>query len=111
MALDANSKTFVVYIAIQKREKMLVYSKKQAQVRALLFDKTSTEILAEYSDYSNVFSAKNVAKLPKNTGINEFTIKLEESKQLFFEPIYSLKPVKLETIKTNIEINLANSFI
>ena len=28
-ALDANSKTFVIHVAIQKREKMLVHSKRQ----------------------------------------------------------------------------------
>ena len=69
-ALDVNSKTFVVHVAIQKREEMPVHSKKQAQVGTLLFDKAFTEVLAKYSDYSNVFSAENAAKLPENTEIN-----------------------------------------
>ena len=43
--------------------------------------------------------------------MNEHTIKLEEDKQLPFGPIYSLEPVKLETLKTYIKTNLANSFI
>ena len=60
---------------------MLVYSEKQAQVGALLFDEVFTKILAKYSNNSNIFSAENVAKLPENTGINEYAIKLEESKQ------------------------------
>ena len=59
---------------------MLVHSEKQAQVRALLFDRASTEVPTEYSDYSNVFLAENAAKLPENTGINEHAIKLEEDK-------------------------------
>ena len=109
--LDADSKTFVMHVAIQKREKMLVYSKMQAWVRALLFDKASTAVLVEYSDYSNVFSAENAAKLLENIEINEHTIKLEKGKQPFFRPIYSLGQVKLKTLKTYIKTNLANGFI
>ena len=44
---------------------MLMYSKKQAQVGALLFNEAIIEILAEYSDYNNIFLAENIAKLPK----------------------------------------------
>ena len=65
----------------------------------------------EYSDYSNVFSAENTAELPENTRINEHAIKLEESKQPLFGPIYSLGLVELETFKTYIKTNLANGFI
>ena len=43
--------------------------------------------------------------------MNEHAIKLEEGKQPLFGPIYSLGPVKLETLKTYIDINLANGFI
>ena len=50
-------------------------------------------------------------ELSENTGKNEHTIKLEEDKQLLFGPIYSLKPTKLEILKTYIKTNLANSFI
>ena len=110
-ALDANSETFVVYMAIQKWEKMPVYSKKQAQVGVLLFKKAPTEIPAEYSDYSNIFSGEYVAELLENTGMNEYVIKLEEGKQPSFGPIYSLELVELETLKTYIKINLANGFI
>ena len=78
---------------------------------ALLFDEAPTVVLAEYPDYSNVFSAKNAAELPENIGINEHAIELEEGKQPPFGPIYSLAPVELETLKTYIKINLANGFI
>ena len=50
-------------------------------------------------------------KLPENTRINEYAIKLKEDKQPFFGPIYSLRPVELETLKTYIKTNLANGFI
>ena len=98
-------------MAIREREEMLVHFKRQAHVEALLFNKTLTEVPAEYSDYSNVFSAEYAVELSKNTGINEHTIELEEGKQPPFEPIYSLEPVELETLKTYIKTNLAISFI
>ena len=88
-----------------------MHSKKQAQVGALLFDEAPTEVSAEYSDYSNVFSAKNAMELLENIGINEHAIKLEEGKQPLFSPIYSLGLVELETLKTYIKTNLANGFI
>ena len=110
-ALDVDSETFVVHVAIREQEKMPIHFKKQAQVGALLFNKAPIEVPAKYFDYSNVFSAKNALKLPENTGINEHTIELKEDKQPPFGPIYSLRPVKLETLKTYIKINLANGFI
>ena len=62
-------------------------------------------------DYNNVFLVKNAAELLENIGINKHANKLEEGKQPPFGPIYSLGPVELETFKTYIETNLANSFI
>ena len=56
---------------------MLVHLKKQAQikkkaqskaqVKALLFNKALTKIPAEYSNYSNIFSMKNIVELLKNS--------------------------------------------
>ena len=113
--LDADSKTFVVHVAIWEQERIPVDSKREAQieaqVEALLFNKFFTEIPAEYSDYSNIFSAEHAAELPKNTGINEYAIELKERKQPSFGPIYSLGPIELETLKTYIKTNLANNFI
>ena len=114
-ALDADSKTFVVYMAIRKRKRMPVHSKRQvqikAQIRALLFNKALIEVSAEYSNYSNVFSAEYAAELSENTRMNEHAIKLKERKHPPFGPIYSLRPVELETLKTYIKTNLANGFI
>ena len=114
-ALDANSETFIVHVAIRKQKEMPVYFKRQAQikaqVRALIFNKTLTEVLADYSNYSNVFLAEYAAELSENIRINEYTIKLQEDKQPPFGPIYSLELVELETLKTYIKTNLANGFI
>ena len=81
------------------------------QVKALLFDKTSTTIPIEYSNYNNVFSLENIVKHPEYFRINNYVIEIKKSKQLFFRSIYSLKPVKLEILKTYIKTNLANSSI
>ena len=92
-----------------------MYFKKQAQInnqiKVLFFNKASTEVLAKYSNYSNIFSIEYPAELPDNTRINKHTIKLEGSKQPLFGPIYSLGSVELKTLKTYIKINLANGFI
>ena len=109
--LDADSKTFVIHVAIQEREEMPMHAERQAQVGALLFDEAATEVLAEYSDYSKVFLAENAVELPENIGMNEHAIELEEGKQSPFGPIYSLGPVELEILKTYIETNLTNGFI
>ena len=94
---------------------MPVHSKRKAQIKAqigaLVFEKAFTKILAEYSNYNNVFSLKNAIKHLVHTGINKHAIKLEEDKQPLFVPIYNLGPRELETWKTYIEINLTNGFI
>ena len=108
MAMDLDRKA---QIKVQSEAHNGAQIQNKAQVGALLFDKAPTEVPAEYSDYSNVFSAEIAAELPENTGINEHAIKLEEGKQPLFGPIYSLGLVELETLKTYIETNLANGFI
>ena len=88
-----------------------MHFKKQAQVEALLFDKALIKVPAEYSNYSNVFLAKNAIELPKNIRINEHIIELKKGKQLPFKPIYSLGLIELEIWKTYIKTNLVNGFI
>ena len=50
-------------------------------------------------------------ELPENTGINKHAIELQDGKQPPYGSIYSLKLVKLETLKTYIETNLKTGFI
>ena len=59
---------------------MPIYSKKQAQVKALLFDKAFTKIPTKYSNYNNILFVENVVELLKNTEINKYTIELEKDK-------------------------------
>ena len=77
----------------------------------MIADKALITILAEYSDFEDVFSKKSTAVLPKCTEINTHAINLEKGKQSLYGPIYSLGPVELETLKLYIETNLANDFI
>ena len=90
---------------------MSVHSKNYVQVGVLLFDKASIEVLAEYFNYSNIFSTENAVKLPENTRVNKHAIEQEKDKQPTFGLIYSLRLVELETLKTYINTNLANNFI
>ena len=53
----------------------------------------------------------NATEFLEQTGINDYAIKLEESKQPPFSPIYSLSQVKLKTLKTYIKTNQINGFI
>ena len=118
-ALDVDSENFVMHVAIREREEMVVDPGRKAQIEvqsgaqvgALLFDEAPTKVPVEYSDYSDVFLAENATELPKNIGMNEHVIELEEGKQPPFKPIYSLGIVELETLKTYIKTNLANDFI
>ena len=88
---------------------MIIYPAKKAQI-TLLLAKNIT-LLAEYLDLANVFLEKSANIFPKQTRIYEHTIKLKKCKQPPYRPIYSLKLVKSKTLKTYLEINLANSFI
>ena len=90
--LNVDSKTFIVYMAIRKREEMPMHFESQAQIEAQTgaqvgapqFGKAATKILAKYFNYSNVFLAENAAKLPQNIGMNEHIMKLEDGKQAPF---------------------------
>ena len=54
--------------------------KAKTQIWALIFDKASIVIAAEYSNYNNIFLGKYVAELLEYIGINNYTIKLESGK-------------------------------
>ncbi len=62
-------------------------------------------------DYADVFLFDYVIELPKNTGINEYTIELVKGSQIPYGPIYILRLVELETLKTYIETHLKTGFI
>ena len=109
-ALNADNETFLVYVtALVEITTMLIYSFYQAQVAALTSEKT--RIPTKYSDFSNVFSSNPVAELPEYTGINNHSINLLNDRKLLYGPIYSLRLLELETLKTYIKTNLDSGFI
>ena len=50
-------------------------------------------------------------KLTENMDIKEYAIKLQKDKQPLYRPIYSLRPVKLKSLKTYIKTHLKIKFI
>ena len=77
----------------------------------LKINKTFVIVFIEYFDYINVFLPKLAVNFLEHTDINNYAIELKKDKQLSYSPIYSLKPIKLETLKACIKSNLANAFI
>ncbi len=110
-ALDKNSETFIVHVAAMEAPEPAIHRFRSPFLAALQQDKSPTEIPTEYTDYANVFSFNLVMELPENTGINEHAIELVGGKQPPYGPIYSLRPVELETLKTYIETHLKTGFI
>lgn len=88
---------------------MLIYPICEAQIALLIIEKVT--ILTEYLDFSEVFSKKSAVELFKRFDINKHLIILELGKYLFYSLIYSLNSIELDTLKTYIQINLANGFI
>lgn len=78
-------------------------------VALLLVEKVT--IFAEYLNFGDIFLKKLAEVLAKWTRVNKHSIKLEESKQLFYSLIYNLGPVELKTLKIYIKTNLTNGFI
>ena len=81
------------------------------QISGLIAKKALTKIPAKYLDFADIFSPELVSKLFRHIRINNYAIKVVDSKQPLYGPIYSLEPVELETLKAYIKTNLANKFI
>ena len=99
MALDENSKTFLVYLAALKAEE-LTHPLEIAEIAALQGDKALTKIWTKYSNYTDIFLFDLIMELLENTDMNENVIELIEGKRQSYEPIYTLSLVELETLKT-----------
>ena len=77
---------------------------------ALLIAK-NVYFLAKSLDFTDVFLKEETEILSERTNINGHEIKLVDGKKLPYKPIYGQNPLKLESLKTSIEINLASGFI
>ena len=113
VALDTDSETFVMHVVALEAplSGMTIHPSRKAQIAALNQKEAPNEVPFEYSDFFNVFSAEKAWVLPEQTELNKHAIKLVDGKQPPYGPIYSLGPVKLETLKTYIETHLKTRFI
>ena len=87
-----------------------MHPSRKAQIAYLKADEAPTKVLNKYVDFADVFSPKLAAELLEH-GISNYAIKLVDEQQPSYGLLYSLGLVKLETLKTYIENNLANGFI
>ena len=78
--MDKESKTFVVHVAALEAPLigMAIHLSRAAQISDLIQDKASTKVPPEYADYADVFSFDLAIELPKNTGIKEHAIDLQD---------------------------------
>ena len=111
-ALDLEHEVFVVHVAALSVDSGdEVYPFKRAQIAHLKVDEASSKVPSKYADFANVFSPKLVTELPEHMKINDYSIELVDNQQPPYDPIHSLGPVKLETLKIYIETNLVSGFI
>lgn len=82
-----------------------------AQVVFLQANKIFNKIFLKYLDYAAVFLTNLAIKLLKHNNMNDHAIKLVESKQRYYKLIYSLDPIKLETLKIYIKTHLKTGCI
>ena len=113
--LDEESKTFVVHVAALEAPlgsaEMTIHPAWASQIVALTQDEAPTKVPPKYADYADVFSFDLAMELSENTGINKHAIKRQDGKQPPYGPIYSLRLVELETLKTYIKTHLKTGFI
>ncbi len=109
--LDENWETCVVHVSALKATENSIHLFWVAQIAILQWNKAFIEISTKYSDYANVFFLDLAMELPENTRMNEYTIKLINSKQPPYRPIYALSLMELETLKIYIETHLKTGFI
>ncbi len=67
--------------------------------------------MAEYSDYTDVFSTDLAIELLENISINKYAIDLIKRKQPLYGSIYTFSLVELETLKAYINTHLKTRFI
>ena len=114
-ALDPKYEIYVVHVAslsFTTLASLNIHPFRRSQISSLIAAKAPTKVLAEYTDFADVFSPGLVSDLSKHSKINDHTIEqVHGCQQLPYGPIYSLGPIELENLKTYIETNIANKFI
>lgn len=108
-AFDPKDNIFIIHIAFFANLNV-IYLSHRVQIALLKRNKVSIIVLPKYTQISDIFSRISVMELLEYTEINDYTIKLIECKQLPYKPTYSLRLIKLDTLKIYIKTNLVNSF-
>ena len=67
------------------------------------------QIPFKYLKFSDVFSKKKALILLETTELNQHAIKLQESQQALYSPIYNLGPVELEMLKLTSKLILSTA--
>lgn len=116
VALNLSDKAFIVHVVFIASSDFAssdpnVYPSRWAQIAFLKADETLIAILSKYTNFIDIFFPNLIVELLEHTKINNYAIELIDSKQPSYRTIYSLRLIKLETLKTYIKINLANNFI
>lgn len=109
IALNLDGKTFVIYIAFFASTN--IYSFYIIQIILLIQDKVPIFVLPKYANILDIFSLHLAINLLKHIGINDLPNDIVKDQQLSYKPIYTLRQVEFEILKTYIEINRANGFI
>ena len=90
-ALDPKHETFVVHVASLSSIPLTnaeVHPSRRPQIAGLIAKEAPTKVSAEYADFAGVFSPDLASELPEHTGINNHAIKLVDSQQPPYGPIY-----------------------
>ena len=103
VALDPQYEIFVVYIASLNSVAFFSFTPLDADIHLfysnkiadLIAEKALTKVLAQYANFTNVFSLDLASKLPKNNRINNSTIKQVNGQKPSSRPIYSRRLVEL----------------
>lgn len=111
VTFGSEDETFIVYMTIPASSSSNVHSFCLAQIVSLTTDKVPTAIPNKYADFANDFLPDLATELLEHIKINNLTINSIDGKQPSYRSIYGLRLLKLEILKTFIEINLANGFI
>ena len=107
VALDPKHETFVIYVTSLHSTSLNT----RPRISGLIAEKVPTKVPTKYLDFANIFSPDLVFKFPEHIRINNHAIKLVNSQQPPYGPLYSLGPIELKILKAYIKTNLANGFI
>lgn len=103
VVVNENIKAFTVHINLSRLGLIKILLVWEAQMILLLIKEVI--VLTKYADFANIFSKALAKLLPEIKSINEYTIKLVNSNQTPYKPIYSRSSVDLEIFQTYIKTN------